>query len=217
MRSASSPSTLIEDIRTEWQLSTKISELETSGRKVLIMEGKLVTFLINTSKHTRDRFLKATVQMDCVVCYRCSPAQKGNLVDILSQYKKPKGDKIAAIGDGGNDVGMIQNADVGIGLSGREGRQAALAADFSLEKFEHLLKLLLWHGRLSYKRSAQLVQYIIYRGMLVGVIHAAFIATYSFISIPLFHGGMQMGYTTIFTFLPTLAIVLDEDISVNRI
>jgi phospholipid-translocating ATPase len=50
-------------------------------------------------------------------------------------------------------VGMIQSAgeiiykDVGIGLVGKEGKQAALASDFSILKFKHLNKLLLWHGR----------------------------------------------------------------------
>lgn len=133
---------------------------------------------------------------------------------MLIEHRGNRGNRIAAIGDGGNDVGMIENADVGIGLSGREGCQAALAADFSLQQFSHIHKLFVWHGRLSYKRSARLAQYVIYRGMLIGVMHAVFIATYSFISIPLFHGVLQMGYTTIFTFLPTLTICLDEDITV---
>jgi phospholipid-translocating ATPase len=79
----------------------------------------------------------------------------------------------------------------------------------------HISKLLLWHGRMSYKRSAIQVQYIIYRGMLIGAMHAAFIATFSFVSIALFHSTLQAGYTTFFTFLPTFAIVLDEDVSVK--
>lgn len=60
------------------------------------------------------------------------------------------------MGDGGNDVGMIQSADCGIGIVGKEGKQAALAADFSINKFKYLNRLLLWHGRNSYKRSATL-------------------------------------------------------------
>ena len=53
---------------------------------------------------------------------------------------------VAAVGDGGNDVGMIQLADVGIGIEGKEGKQAALASDFSILKFSYLNQLLLWHG-----------------------------------------------------------------------
>ena len=75
------------------------------------------------------------------------------VVEAIKLYTK----KITcSIGDGGNDVGMIQMADVGIGIVGKEGKQAALAADFSINKFCYLDKLLLWHGRLSYKRSALL-------------------------------------------------------------
>jgi phospholipid-translocating ATPase len=66
------------------------------------------------------------------------------------------GKRIAAVGDGGNDVGMILEADVGIGIEGKEGMQASLASDFSLKQFGHLKKLILWHGRLSYRRSAVL-------------------------------------------------------------
>lgn len=62
--------------------------------------------------------------------------------------------RIAAVGDGGNDVGMILEADVGIGIVGKEGMQASLAADFSIMEFGYLRKLILWHGRLSYKRSS---------------------------------------------------------------
>ena len=63
---------------------------------------------------------------------------------------------MAAVGDGGNDVGMILESDVGIGLVGKEGMQASLAADFSILQFSYLKVLLLWHGRLSYKRSSVL-------------------------------------------------------------
>jgi phospholipid-translocating ATPase len=49
---------------------------------------------------------------------------------------------VLCIGDGGNDVSMIQAADVGVGIVGKEGRQASLAADFSVMQFSHLTKLL---------------------------------------------------------------------------
>ena len=66
------------------------------------------------------------------------------MVQLLHAHvKKP----IAAIGDGGNDVSMIQAANVGIGIVGREGKQASLAADFSITQFHHVSRLLVWHGR----------------------------------------------------------------------
>lgn len=66
------------------------------------------------------------------------------------------GKRIACVGDGGNDVAMIQVGDVGIGIVGKEGMQASLAGDFSIIKFKNLTNLILWHGRNAYKRSAVL-------------------------------------------------------------
>ncbi len=90
----------------------------------------------------------------CVCVCRCSPTQKAEVARLLKTFTGGK--RIAAVGDGGNDVGMILEADVGIGIEGKEGMQASLASDFSLKKFGDLKKLILWHGRLSYRRSATL-------------------------------------------------------------
>ena len=72
-------------------------------------------------------------------------------------------------GDGGNDVSMIQTAHCGIGIVGKEGKQASLAADFSVTQFKHVGPLLVVHGRNSYKRSASLSQFIIHRGLIISV------------------------------------------------
>jgi phospholipid-translocating ATPase len=72
-----------------------------------------------------------------------------------------------AIGDGGNDVKMIQEAHVGVGISGREGLQAARAADFCVGKFRFLKRLILVHGRYSYNRTAFLSQYCIYKSLVI--------------------------------------------------
>ena len=98
---------------------------------------------------------------------RCSPTQKA----IVAQHIKDTTKKvIACIGDGGNDVAMIQKADVGLGIVGKEGMQASLAADFSVLKFQDIKKLIIWHGRLSYKRSASLSQFVVHRGMIISFI-----------------------------------------------
>jgi phospholipid-translocating ATPase len=68
-----------------------------------------------------------------VICCRCSPTQKSLITELIGKICRKQ---TAAIGDGGNDVGMIQKANVGIGIIGKEGMQAALASDFSIEKFK---------------------------------------------------------------------------------
>jgi len=63
-------------------------------------------------------FMEVSTKSPAVVCCRCSPTQKSEVVESIKKYTQ----KItAAIGDGGNDVGMITSADVGIGLEGKEG------------------------------------------------------------------------------------------------
>lgn len=68
-----------------------------------------------------------------------------------------------AIGDGANDVSMIQMADVGVGISGQEGLQAVMASDFTLSRFKFLEKLLLVHGFWSYDRLSRMILYFFYK------------------------------------------------------
>jgi phospholipid-translocating ATPase len=69
----------------------------------------------------------------------------------------------AAVGDGANDVSMIQEANVGIGIFGKEGRNAARSADFAISRFKFLRRLILVHGYLYYTRTACFVQYFFYK------------------------------------------------------
>lgn len=69
---------------------------------------------------------------------------------------------------------------IGVGIVGKEGKQASLAADFSINQFSFLTKLLLWHGRNSYKRSAKLAQFVIHRGLIISVIQAVFSSIFFF-------------------------------------
>jgi len=114
-------------------------------------------------------------------------------------------------------VAMIQEADVGIGIVGKEGMQASLAADFSILEFNYLSRLILWHGRLSYKRSAVLSQFVIHRGLIISIIQAVFTTVFYFVSIPFYNGYLMMGYTTIYTSMPVFSLVLDEDVDVKQV
>ena len=132
----------------------------------------------------------------------------------ISQYT---GKRTAAIGDGGNDVGMILEANVGIGIVGKEGKQASLAADFSINEFKYLRRLVLWHGRLSYKRSAVLSQFVIHRGLIIAIIQAIFSVIFYFVAIPIYNGFLMLGYSTVYTSLPVFSLVFDEDADVMSI
>lgn len=85
----------------------------------------------------------------------------------------------------------------GIGIAGLEGRQASLAADFSITQFSHLSRLLLIHGRYSYKRSASLSQFVIHRGLIISIMQAIFCTVFYFSSIPLYQGTLMVGWVVI--------------------
>lgn len=117
------------------------------------------------------------------------------------------------VGDGGNDVSMIQTAAVGVGIVGKEGQQASLAADFSITQFSHIYRLILLHGRYSYKRSATLSQFIIHRGLIISTLQAIFSSIFYFASVALYPSFLMVGYATLYTMFPVFSLVLDKDVS----
>lgn len=129
---------------------------------------------------------------------RISPKQKG---EILTMYRKVKPEKITlAIGDGANDVTMISLAQVGIGIKGLEGSEAARASDFAIGEFRNLKPLMYIHGRENYRRNSMLQIYVIYRNMHI-TIASQFWGFYNgFSGVPLFHelliSYFQLLYTT---------------------
>lgn len=147
---------------------------------------------------------------DSVIVARCSPTQKAAVVHTIRKYS-PHNVRTAAIGDGGNDVSMILAANVGIGVEGLEGKQAAMAADFSITKFAHCMRLIMWHGRNSYRRSCHLCQFIMHRGIVYSVVQAVFSVMFAGSTMSVFNGYLLMGYATIFTMAPVFSLVLNED------
>merc|ERR550534_122828 len=137
----------------------------------LIIEGESLEKVLSWYE---SEFMSLSLAAPAVIICRCSPTQKARVVNLVKTYAKKR---TCAIGDGGNDVSMIQAADVGIGIVGKEGKQASMAADFSINKFCFLSHLLLWHGRNSYKRSANLSQFVIHRGLVIGFMQVIFSCT----------------------------------------
>lgn len=112
---------------------------------------------------------------------------------------------------------MILEANVGIGIVGKEGKQASLASDFSIDEFKFLRRLVLWHGRLSYKRSAVLSQFVIHRGLIIAIIQAIFSIIFYFVTIPIYNGYLILGYSTVYTMFPVFSLVTDEDCSESAV
>lgn len=157
-----------------------LNQLQQSSSSALLIDGESLGFMLT---HHRNEFIAVAVKLPAVIACRCSPTQKADVAHLIRSYTKKR---VCCIGDGGNDVSMIQAADVGVGVVGKEGRQASLAADFSVDQFCYLTKLLLWHGRNSYKRSAKLAQFVIHRGLIVSVCQVVYSVAARFEPIALY-------------------------------
>uniref|UniRef100_A0A6Q2Y7W2 Phospholipid-transporting ATPase n=1 Tax=Esox lucius TaxID=8010 RepID=A0A6Q2Y7W2_ESOLU len=109
-----------------------------------------------------DRFLELARLCRSVLCCRVTPLQKSTVVKVVRERLKVM---TLAVGDGANDVNMIQAADVGIGISGQEGMQAVMASDFSISCFKHMKKLLLVHGHWCNSRLSNMAIYFFYKNV----------------------------------------------------
>ena len=126
---------------------------------ILIDEKALRT--INDSEEIQEIFLNIAKDASSVICCRVSPIQKSQVVKMMKNYDK-KGVTLA-IGDGGNDVSMIMEAHIGIGVYGEEGMRAVQSGDYAIGEFKILRRLLLFHGRTFYIRNAQCILYFFYK------------------------------------------------------
>lgn len=160
-------------------------------------------------KHSMESFTRLAMLSRTAICCRMTPLQKAQLVGIL----KTVGYLTLAIGDGGNDVRMIQEANIGVGISGREGLQAARAADYSIGKFKFLKRLILVHGRYSYNRTAFISQYSFYKSLLICFIQILFSFVTGLSGTSLFNSISLMAYNVFYTSLPVMTILFDKDMS----
>lgn len=175
---------------------------------VLLIPGDALAVILSTNR-LKDTFVAKALKAKSVVLCRCAPKQKAEIANLL---KKECGRTVCGVGDGGNDVGMIQAASVGIGIEGKEGLQASLASDFSVKTFKHLVPLFLWHGRLSYVRTATLANLVVHRGFVVTTVQFLFMTAFHFVTINIFNGYLNMFYGTLFTNLLVFSVVLDIDV-----
>ncbi|KAL5021907.1 hypothetical protein ScPMuIL_001062 [Solemya velum] len=200
---------IFRNVNSRTEAHLELNNLRKKQDNALIITGDALQVCLKFYEH---EFVELACQCPCVVVCRCSPTQKAEIVKLLKVHS---GKRTCAIGDGGNDVSMIQAADAGIGIVGKEGKQASLAADFSITQFSHIGRLLLVHGRNSYKRSASLSQFVIHRGLIISTMQAIFCSVFYFVSVALFPGFLMVGYATIYTMYPVFSLVLDKDVSAN--
>lgn len=171
----------------------------------LIIDGRSLHYAM---KYAKSEFEFICRHCICVLGCRLSPLQKAEVVDMVKQGEDEP--ITAAIGDGANDVSMIQEAHVGIGIAGKEGRQAVNSSDFAIKRFHMLSRLLFVHGHLFYHRTAYTILYFFYKNLLF--IFPQFLYTFYNLSsaTSIYHPIMLIGFNLIFTSGPILLYGLGE-------
>ncbi|BDD61592.1 hypothetical protein MAP00_006632 [Monascus purpureus] len=139
-------------------MAARLDHRPPSGRYAVVIDGDTLKLMLDDE--LKQRFLLLCKQCKAVLCCRVSPAQKAAVVNMV---KNGLDVMALAIGDGANDVAMIQEADVGVGIAGEEGRQAAMASDYAIGQFRFLRRLVLVHGRWAYRRLGETTANFFYK------------------------------------------------------
>ncbi|CAI7624889.1 unnamed protein product [Penicillium pancosmium] len=175
----------------------------------LVIDGKSLTYALE--KDMEKLFLDLAVTCKAVVCCRVSPLQKALVVKLVKRHLKSL---LLAIGDGANDVSMIQAAHVGVGISGMEGLQAARSADVAIGQFRFLRKLLLVHGAWSYSRISRVILYSFYKNITLYMTQFWYSFQNAFSGEVIYESWTLSLYNVLFTVLPPFAMgIFDQYIS----
>ncbi|KAH6565483.1 hypothetical protein BASA62_007225 [Batrachochytrium salamandrivorans] len=177
----------------------------------LVIDGKTLTYALEDD--IKEILLELAMMCKAVICCRVSPLQKALVVKLV-RYGVTESVTLA-IGDGANDVSMIQAAHVGVGISGMEGLQAARAADFAIGQFRYLRKLLLVHGGWAYSRVSKVIVFSFYKNITLYMIQLWFALMNGFSGQTLFETWSSVStYNVVWTLLPPIAIgVFDQFVS----
>lgn len=157
------PAAILRDL-DDFTTKPSASHNKNTTNTAIVVQASSLQHILD-SRSLKDTFVEKAKYCRSIICCRVSPAQKAKVVEMVKS--RVGGAVTLAIGDGANDVGMIQAASVGVGISGKEGLQAARSADFSIGQFKFLQKLLLVHGAWAYYRIAKASIFVIYRNILV--------------------------------------------------
>ncbi|KAK1325181.1 putative phospholipid-transporting ATPase 4 [Acorus calamus] len=183
-----------------------IDKLAQAGLKIWLLTGDKKETAINIGLLQQDmKQFQLSISKD---------SESTNDEKITRLVKDYTGKITLAIGDGANDVGMIQAADIGVGISGMEGMQAVMASDFSLPQFRMLERLLIVHGHWCYKRITKMILYFVYKNIAFGMTLFYYELLTSFSGELLYDDWYMVLFNVILTSLPVISLgVLEQDVS----
>ncbi|KAL7689767.1 putative P-type ATPase, HAD-like superfamily [Plasmopara halstedii] len=174
----------------------------------LVIDGETLEVAL---EECPELLLKVAEKCVAVIACRVSPAQKAQLVRLVRDNKPEI--RTLAIGDGANDVSMIQAAHVGVGISGQEGMQAANSSDYAIAQFRFLSRLLLVHGRWNYVRMGKLILYIFYKNVILNLTQFWYMIYTGYSGQKFFLEWGLQGYNLLFTALPIILVsTFEQDV-----
>ena len=204
--------------KSESRLSRMREALQTSVEVLGISIGLVID---GATLHTvmahddlLDTYTLLVSSCQAIICCRVSPLQKAEMVKLV---REQLGFITLAIGDGANDVPMLLQAHVGIGIAGREGMQAVRNSDYAISQFRFLRRLLLVHGRLAYMRSSKVLLYSFYKNTVMSLSLYWFSFSNRMTGTALYESYLITMFNVFFTFLPILVYgVTERDMSLRQ-
>ena len=177
----------------------------------LVISGDCL-IAISDNKKSLELLSKIAIKCESVLCCRVSPKQKAEIVKMVRRVL-PRA-RTLSIGDGANDVNMITEAHIGIGIRGVEGQQAARASDYSIGEFKHLKRLMVFYGREAYRKNSLLVLYTFWKNILL--VFPQFwlsLISLNFSGMPLYEKYMYQLFNVCYASLPIVIFaVLDTEL-----
>lgn len=185
------------------------------AHSVVVIDGATLAE-IEKDSYIMPMFIEFCCEVDSAVVCRASPSQKATMVTSIRTLKSEC--VTLAIGDGANDIAMIQSADIGVGITGKEGLQAARSSDYAIAQFRFLLKLLLVNGRYNYIRTSKFVLCTFYKELMFYLTQAVFQRFDLFSGSSMYEPWSLSMFNTLFTSLPVICVgMFDRDLRASTL
>jgi phospholipid-transporting ATPase len=184
-------------------LDDALVTVATEDRVALVIDGPSLPFAFSCG----SKLLAVAQECEAVVVCRATPLQKALVVRMI---KRGTNELTLSVGDGANDVSMLQEAHIGVGIYGKEGSQAARSGDYAIYMYKHLKRLVCIHGRYNLIRSSALIQFCYYKNLAMFLVQLWFSFFNGFSAQPLYEAFTMAVYNVIITSLPPLFIGIFE-------
>lgn len=184
-------------------LDAALNVVNTVDRVALVIDGPSLPFAFSCG----SKLLAVSMKCEAVVVCRATPLQKALVVRMI---KRGTNALTLAVGDGANDVSMLQEAHIGVGIHGKEGSQAARSGDYAIYAYRHLKRLVCIHGRYNILRSSALIQFSYYKNLAMFLVQLWFSFFNGFSGQPIYESFIMAVFNVIITAAPPLFIGIFE-------